>query len=89
MSESVGHVSPTLSDDIERQLADIDDKHHLWLHARTEFDENDDTLLIVLTIPDDDPFEPTRLDRIFDSVEATQTTSDHPPARKTAVDPLA
>ena len=70
MSEPVGHVSPTLCDDLERELADIDDKHHLWLHARTEVDEDDDTVLIVVTIPDDDPFEPTRLDRIFDSVES-------------------
>jgi hypothetical protein len=70
VSESAGHVSPTLYDEIERELADIDERHHLWLHARTEFDEDDDTLLIVVTIPDDDPFEPTRLDRIFDSVES-------------------
>jgi hypothetical protein len=70
LSEPAGHVSPTLSDDIERELADIDDKRHLWLHARIEFDEDDDTLLIVVTIPDDDPFEPTRLDGIFDTVES-------------------
>jgi hypothetical protein len=70
VSESAGHVSPTLSDDIECELADIDDKHHLWLHARIEFDEDDDTLLIVVTVPDDDPFEPMRLDRIFDTVES-------------------
>jgi hypothetical protein len=70
VSESAGHVSPTLSDDIERQLADIDERHHLWLRVRTELDEDDDTLLIIVTIPDEDPFEPTRLDHIFDSVES-------------------
>jgi hypothetical protein len=70
VSEAAGHVSPTLSDDIERELAGIGDKHRLWLQTRTEFDEDDDTLLIVVTIPDDDPFEPTRLDRIFESVES-------------------
>jgi hypothetical protein len=70
VSEAAGHVSPTLSDDIERELAGIGDKRRLWLQTRTEFDEDDDTLLIVVTIPDDDPFEPTRLDRIFDSVES-------------------
>ncbi|MDQ6942625.1 MAG: hypothetical protein M3169_08950 [Candidatus Eremiobacteraeota bacterium] len=70
VSESAGYVSPTLSDDIERELADIDARHHLWLRVRTELDEDDDTLLIIVTVPDDDPFEPTRLDRIFDSVES-------------------
>ncbi len=70
MAESGGQVSPTLFDDIERELADIDERHHLWLSARTELDADDDSLLIVVTIPDDDPFEPTRLDRIFDSVES-------------------
>jgi hypothetical protein len=70
MEESRGQVSPTLFDEIERELADIDKRQHLWLSARTELEEYDDTLLIVITIPDDDPFEPTRLDRIFDSVES-------------------
>ena len=70
MSESAGYVSPTLSDDIERELADIDERHHLWLRTRTELDYDDERLRIVVTIPDDDPFEPTRLARIFDTIES-------------------
>ena len=70
MAEPVGRVSQTLVDDIVRELAAVNETHDLWLRTRTELDYDDERLRIVVTIPDDDPFEPTRLARIFDTIES-------------------
>jgi hypothetical protein len=70
VAEPVGRISQTLVDDIVRELAAVNETHHLWLRTRTELDYDDERLRIVVTIPDDDPFEPTRLARIFDTIES-------------------
>jgi hypothetical protein len=70
VAQPVGRISQTLVDDIVRELAAVNETHHLWLRTRTELDYDDERLRIVVTIPDDDPFEPTRLARIFDTIES-------------------
>ena len=40
-----------------------------WTAIHVELHGNFRDLVVFVTIPDDDPFEPTRLDAIFDTVE--------------------
>jgi hypothetical protein len=70
VAEPVGRISQTLVDDIVRELGAVNETHHLWLRTRTEVDHDDGRLRVVVTMPDDDPFEPTRLARIFDTIES-------------------
>jgi hypothetical protein len=52
---------------LDRELNAIEGA--LWTAIHAELDEDFRELIVFATVPDDDPFEPTRLDTIFDTVE--------------------
>ena len=69
MSSEVERIRRTARE-ISDELDVLNRENSLWRAFRIEWDADEPELIVFVEILDDDPFEPTRLDRIFDLVES-------------------
>ncbi len=69
MTQESNRISEETAGAVGRELENIGTSTGLWLNARTELHLEERQLVVFIVIPDVDPFEPSRLDRIFDTVE--------------------
>jgi hypothetical protein len=70
MNETPRRIEMQTVERIEARLDELERGHPgLWLTTRIEVHLRGQELVVFVTIPDDDPFEPERLNRIFDEIE--------------------
>ncbi|MDP9024103.1 MAG: hypothetical protein M3N13_01845 [Candidatus Eremiobacteraeota bacterium] len=74
MGHEDGRISRQTAQEITDELEAANRENALWraLHIERHSDERE--LIVFVDIVDDDPFEPTRLDRIFDITERAIVT---------------